>query len=650
MRAWVGLALYSIAYAAVPSDLGADVFVETAESPAQNSNQKAIDSLQSLAPDFLQNFKSIETQTLKTKEEQNAIEDVVDRLDGADYARDRFAKDFAEFMKQLQETLVDPTPELQTDIALLKNDLKMLDNNLNGIINKAREAAHTLTAKEGRLKDLQGKLLDEEIIQSIMKGQTRVDYRTGTFKNTEIEVAFKKALEKDIEDRRKSGGEGDPSNDMLDINIEMDEKLLSRLQELQKESDPAMLHLDVQFLQDFVILVLAGSACGILVTVFGRATSSIGFIFGGMVVGPSGLNLIQDVVAVQTLSQVGAVFLLFSHGVDYARKHASSWNSVLSQAMAPTMMLCLLCTALLGVLSVFGGATSTITQSVAFGLGATFSSTAILNEGLRAIRSSQLPFQFTVLHYVMACQDLLMVPTLAMPSIFFNSWGPGLMEKVQNLLMALLSIGSAGIVIFTISQQILPIVVAKLEPSRPHPEPHEAEAGDAEDLEDAAAAAASTGKPTEPYGGTELALAEDPEGRAAGGQAEHGVGDIFSHRQLITISIAAYALLVSLMSERIGLSPEAGALLAGLAISDRKTIRAASIATDPLTSLFGGIYLSSLGMLVSPRFIYVYLSELITMTVIIFITKLVLTFLLLRRLKVEHSVSFPASILFAQVP
>eukprot|EP00968_Pinguiococcus_pyrenoidosus_P021332 scaffold2739_cov257-Pinguiococcus_pyrenoidosus.AAC.38 len=387
----------------------------------------------------------------------------------------------------------------------------MLDNNLNGIINKAREAAHTLTAKEGRLKDLQGKLLDEEIIQSIMKGQTRVDYRTGTFKNTEIEVAFKKALEKDIEDRRKSGGEGDPSNDMLDINIEMDEKLLSRLQELQKESDPAMLHLDVQFLQDFVILVLAGSACGILVTVFGRATSSIGFIFGGMVVGPSGLNLIQDVVAVQTLSQVGAVFLLFSHGVDYARKHASSWNSVLSQAMAPTMMLCLLCTALLGkpgqkllvgsvrrkrVLSVFGGATSTITQSVAFGLGATFSSTAILNEGLRAIRSSQLPFQFTVLHYVMACQDLLMVPTLAMPSIFFNSWGPGLMEKVQNLLMALLSIGSAGIVIFTISQQILPIVVAKLEPSRPHPEPHEAEAGDAEDLEDAAAAAASTGKPT----------------------------------------------------------------------------------------------------------------------------------------------------------
>eukprot|EP00968_Pinguiococcus_pyrenoidosus_P021333 scaffold2739_cov257-Pinguiococcus_pyrenoidosus.AAC.39 len=90
MRAWVGLALYSIAYAAVPSDLGADVFVETAESPAQNSNQKAIDSLQSLAPDFLQNFKSIETQTLKTKEEQNAIEDVVDRLDGADYARDRF--------------------------------------------------------------------------------------------------------------------------------------------------------------------------------------------------------------------------------------------------------------------------------------------------------------------------------------------------------------------------------------------------------------------------------------------------------------------------------------------------------------------------------------------------------------------------------
>lgn len=45
---------------------------------------------------------------------------------------------------------------------------------------------------------------------------------------------------------------------------------------------------------------------------------------------------------------------------------------------------------------------------------------------------------------------------------------------------------------------------------------------------------------------------------------------------------------------------QAGALLAGLILSDAKNISKAVAVIEPLTCLFGGMYLGSLGMILSP--------------------------------------------------
>ena len=57
-------------------------------------------------------------------------------------------------------------------------------------------------------------------------------------------------------------------------------------------ADPAVLHLDSKLLQDTVLLSLA-TATGGLVASFVRAPHTLGYVVGGMLVGPSGFDLIQ---------------------------------------------------------------------------------------------------------------------------------------------------------------------------------------------------------------------------------------------------------------------------------------------------------------------------------------------------------------------
>merc|ERR1711988_1273334 len=70
--------------------------------------------------------------------------------------------------------------------------------------------------------------------------------------------------------------------------------------------------------------------------------------------------------------------------------------------------------------------------------------------------------------------------------------------------------------------------------------------------------------------------------------------------QLFTLAVVSYCLGMSLLSEWLELSHEAGALFAGLVLMDTPHV---ARAVEPLTSLFGGMYLASLGMIMSPTFL-----------------------------------------------
>jgi CPA2 family monovalent cation:H+ antiporter-2 len=75
--------------------------------------------------------------------------------------------------------------------------------------------------------------------------------------------------------------------------------------------------------QDFrpivdLVLVLAAAAAGGLFASLLRQPVILGYLLGGIVVGPAGLGLIKELIQVDTLAEFGVAFLLFALGVEFS--------------------------------------------------------------------------------------------------------------------------------------------------------------------------------------------------------------------------------------------------------------------------------------------------------------------------------------------
>jgi len=87
--------------------------------------------------------------------------------------------------------------------------------------------------------------------------------------------------------------------------------------ELTGLMDPAKMHSDSELMQDLIVLISAAALGGVVASLL-LLPSSIGSVIFGVIVGPSGLALVspRGVAQVETLAQLGSVFLLFLHGKD----------------------------------------------------------------------------------------------------------------------------------------------------------------------------------------------------------------------------------------------------------------------------------------------------------------------------------------------
>jgi CPA2 family monovalent cation:H+ antiporter-2 len=75
--------------------------------------------------------------------------------------------------------------------------------------------------------------------------------------------------------------------------------------------------LDLRLIIDLVTVLMAAALGGLLSARL-KLPVLLGYILGGMVVGPKGLGLIKEIVQVETLAQLGAAFLLFGLGVEFS--------------------------------------------------------------------------------------------------------------------------------------------------------------------------------------------------------------------------------------------------------------------------------------------------------------------------------------------
>jgi len=152
-----------------------------------------------------------------------------------------------------------------------------------------------------------------------------------------------------------------------------------------------------------VFVIFTGAAILATAALYARQSVLVAYIILGIIIGPSGLTLIEDVKLLQELSHVGIVFLLFLLGLNL---HPQDLWHMFRKATVVTLVSS-------AVFAAFGTATAWAfgygaVESVVIGAAMMFSSTII---GLKLLPSTVLHHQHTgeIIISVLLLQDLIAI-------------------------------------------------------------------------------------------------------------------------------------------------------------------------------------------------------------------------------------------------
>lgn len=125
-----------------------------------------------------------------------------------------------------------------------------------------------------------------------------------------------------------------------------------------------------------LVTVFAVAACGGLFAALLRQPVLLGYIIGGMVVGPTGLGLIKELIQVETLAQFGVAFLLFALGVEFSLNELKKVQAIALGGGAAQITLTILVT--VGVCGLTGAWGTLPAKGVFLGGILSLSSTAVV--------------------------------------------------------------------------------------------------------------------------------------------------------------------------------------------------------------------------------------------------------------------------------
>jgi monovalent cation:H+ antiporter-2, CPA2 family len=160
-------------------------------------------------------------------------------------------------------------------------------------------------------------------------------------------------------------------------------------------------------LEDFRLIVdlvsiLAAAAVGGIIAGLARQPALLGYIIGGMIVGPAGLGLIKELIQVETLAQFGAAFLLFALGVEFSFSELKKVQKISLGGGGLQIVLTILVTTFI---SVSVGWVTTPQQGVFLGAILSLSSTAVVLKSLMESNETATPHGQVMLG-ILVVQDL----------------------------------------------------------------------------------------------------------------------------------------------------------------------------------------------------------------------------------------------------
>lgn len=420
-----------------------------------------------------------------------------------------------------------------------------------------------------------------------------------------LKLLFKKKNEEDaVKQADRTPGTHDVTIDGETLSVGAGEfdllfKQLSNLKQTKDPSkDPRMtLQEDIVFIKDLVLVFLAATIGGVIATNF-RQPPLIGFLLGGMTIGPGGLGVVTELVEVETLASLGIAFLLFSLGIEFSITELQGVRRVVVLGGVTSMFGVVFGT---GFLSLVLSLVKTVPEAVALGLAVSLSSTAVVLQCLpssghgsgsghgahaegngnaeadedkyshesnsptesqnMSMSAKSMPFSFDaprsrkVMLGLLVFQDVMIGLILALLPTLQGSLG----QFVEELLSAMLRLGCFVMLSLILAEFILPSLSERLDAAK--------------------------------------------------------------SQEVFTIGCVVFCLAMSYLSEEMGLAIELGAFTAGIMLSESRHKTRVEDCISSIRSIFSAVFFISVGMMIHWRYFYQNFMKMAVLLVVILVIK-----------------------------
>lgn len=178
-----------------------------------------------------------------------------------------------------------------------------------------------------------------------------------------------------------------------------------------------LVHLDK--LTSIALVTTAALLCGLLLIRL-RQPAIVGYILAGIVLGPTGLEVISNTETVQILAELGVIMLLFLVGMELSLR---GFKNVYKTALSTAALQILMAISLFWIVGFFQG--WSIERVLVFGFATAISSTAVAIKILEDTDDLGTPVGRTTVSVLIA-QDLAVIPIMLIISAFGTDTTPSL--------------------------------------------------------------------------------------------------------------------------------------------------------------------------------------------------------------------------------
>ncbi|KAK4388756.1 K(+) efflux antiporter 4 [Sesamum angolense] len=342
-----------------------------------------------------------------------------------------------------------------------------------------------------------------------------------------------------------------------------------------------VLQLDLRLISDLVVVIVSATGGGIAFACAGQPVLT-GYLLAGSIVGPGGLNVISEMVQVETVAQFGVIFLLFALGLEFS---TTKLRVVRAVAVLGGLVQILLFMCLCGIIaSLCGGRAS---EGVFVGAFLSMSSTAVVYKFLMEKNStSALHGQVTIGTLIL--QDCAVGLLFALLPVLGGTSGvmQGVISMTKSLVVLIAFLAVLSILSRTCVPWFLKLMISL-----------------------------SSQK--------EILLMASLSKLFQLFKLTVDIDLLLQTNELYQLASVAFCLLVAWCSDKLGLSLELGSFAAGVMIATTDLAQHTLEQVEPIRNMFAALFLASIGMLIHVHFLWNHVDILLASVILVVIVKTV---------------------------